>query len=71
MPTATTIHRLVEIDIAEERCDRCGQRAFVVTESMADDGRLLSLSWCAHHFNTLQPQLHGAHVILDERQRIK
>lgn len=44
-------------DITRERCDRCGARALVVTETRASTGRWLRLSWCAHHYRQVERPL--------------
>lgn len=52
-----------------ERCDRCGQRAFVMTAMPVVPGLDLTLSWCAHHYAVFEPGLaaSGAQVRVDER----
>lgn len=68
MPVAAPVQT---IDIAKERCDRCGQRAWVVTETDLSDGRTLPLSWCAHHYRMAEATLAvTSRVVIDARSRL-
>lgn len=66
---------VLAVTIDHERCDRCGQRAQVVTAVGMSDGRVLPLSWCAHHYreaegslidNPLGPRVD---IVVDTRNR--
>jgi len=48
---------VLAVTIDHERCDRCGQRAQVVTAVSMSDGRVLPLSWCAHHYREAEGSL--------------
>lgn len=54
-----------------ERCDRCGARAYVATAHPVD-GRVLTLAWCAHHWDQLDRSgaLSSADVVVDRRGRL-
>lgn len=56
---------------AEERCDRCGARAFVATAHRVD-GHLLTLAWCSHHFTEYERsgRLSGGDVVVDLRGQL-
>jgi hypothetical protein len=44
-----------------ERCDRCGNRAYVMTLH----GECLPLSWCGHHYRAMSAALHAdPHVVV-------
>lgn len=49
---------------ADDRCDRCGAQAYVVTDHVA--GELL---WCAHHA-TIHSERLALHVVVDERSKL-
>lgn len=40
----------------ENRCDKCGARAYARTMFL-QEGKWLSLEWCGHHFSKFEPTL--------------
>lgn len=54
--SGVTIPRLT----ANDRCDRCGAQAYVITDHLAGE-----LKWCAHHARVHRDAL-ANHVVVDE-----
>lgn len=62
-------------ELRKQRCDRCGQRAYVVTShlTMTDRGPTeVNLAWCAHHFAEHEVAIFasGAGLVADIRKKL-
>ena len=72
-PATTTLDAAAVpvISIDHERCDRCGHRAYVVTDHGAARAPAY-LSWCGHHHaaNVRAGTVRADQVIIDVRERL-
>lgn len=64
---ASTLPALASVD--HERCDLCGNRAYVITAHPVAGAKPLPMSWCGHHFAVRDAALRasGASVAIDLR----
>ena len=58
---------------AEDRCDRCGARAYVLVSVFVTDSGQRELLFCAHDYQRHEAKLgkSGARVHIDQRRQLQ
>jgi hypothetical protein len=64
VPTDTDEVPVMQVLTANDRCDRCGAQAYVVTGHLAGD-----LRWCKHHYEDNETELLNF-VVVDELAKL-